>query len=310
LNNPGNTFSTVGITSGNNVALTDSTALNLAASTVSGNFSVNAGDLTVGGAVASTGGSLNLTGANTVTQLFNLTANGANNVTVTTTTGSITMAPAATTTSVTGTISYTAGTDVTLGSLGTGGAVNVIAKGGSVFSAAGSGTNVSAGAASALQAYNGVVGTQAAPMVVNVNPGTLSIRATTAPAGISAFLTGTVLPGNALTLLNAPPGLVCFNGCPVTGGTGGLVGLLGNAFGTLAYLNPDAIVPTYYPQPSGSVLISDITSVYMPGTLLQPSPISLSSGSPAVQSMGPKAKARAGCEQGAASSFDTHCKVR
>jgi hypothetical protein len=310
LTNAANDFSTVGITSGNNVALTDANALVLGASTVSGTFSINAGDLTVGGAVASTGGSLNLTGANTVTQLANLTANGANNVTVTTTTGSITMAPAATTTSGTGVISYTAGTDVTLGSLGTGGAVNVRANGGSVFSAAGSGTNVSAGAASTLQALNGVVGTQAAPMTVNVNPGTLSIRVTTAPAGISAFLTGTVLPGNTLTLLNAPPGLVCFNGCLVTGGTGGLVGLPRNAFGTLAYLNPDTIVPTYYPQPSKSVLISDITSVYMPGTLLQPSPVSLSSGSPAVQSMGPKAKVGARCEQGAAAPFDARCKVR
>jgi hypothetical protein len=80
--------------------------------------------------------------------------------------------------------------------------------------------------------------------------------------------------------------------------------------GTLVYLNPDAIVPTYYPQPSSSVLISDITSVYMPGTLLQTSPVSLSSGSPAVQSMGPKAKAKANCEQGAAASFDAHCAVR
>jgi hypothetical protein len=39
--------------------------------------------------------------------------------------------------------------------------------------------------------------------------------------------------------------------------------------------------------------------------------VSLSSGSsPAVQSMGPKAKARASCEQGAATSFDAHCTVR
>ena len=259
--------------------------------------------------MASTGGSLNLTGANNVTQLANLTANGANNVTVTTTIGPITMAAAATIISGTGAISYTAGTDVTLGSLSTGGGVNVFANGGSVFSAAGSGTNVSAGAASTLQAFNGVVGTQAAPVMVNVNPGTLSIRATTAVAGISAFLTGTVLPSNALTLLNVPPGLVCFNICPVASspGSGLATGLARSTFG---YLNPDTIIPAFYPQPSRSVLISDITSLYMPGTLLQPSPASLSSGSPAVQSMGPRAKAGARCEQGAAVSFDAHCKVR
>jgi trimeric autotransporter adhesin len=309
LNIAGNNFSTVGITSGNNVTLTDANALTLNASTVSGNFSAIAGDLTVGGPVASTGGSLNLAGVNSVTQLTNLTANGANNVTVTTMTGPITIAAAATTTSGAGAISYTAGTDVTLGSLSTGGGVNVFANGGSVLSAAGSGTNVSAGAASTLQAFNGVVGTQAAPMTVNVNPGTLSIRATTAVAGISAFLTGTVLPSNALTLLNVPPGLVCFNGCPVASSpvSGLATGLVGSTFG---YLNPETIIPAFYPQPSRSVLISDITSVYMPGTLLQPSPVSLSSGSPAVQSMGPKAKARTSCEQGATASFDAHCTVR
>ena len=178
LTNALNNFSTVGITSGNIVMLTDANALMMNMSTASAHISISANDLTIGGAVASTDGTLNLTGANTVTQLANLTANGANNVTVTTTTGSITMAPAATTTSGTGAISYTAGTDVTLGSLTTAGAVNVIANGGSVLSATGSGTNVTAGANSTLQAFNGVVGTQAAPVTVNVNPGTLSVRAT------------------------------------------------------------------------------------------------------------------------------------
>ncbi len=314
LINATNNFNTVGITSGNNVTLTDANTLTMNASTASGNIAVNAGDLTIGGSMASTGGNLNLTGVNTVTQSANLTAAGANTVTVTTTTGSITMAAAATTTSGIGTITYTAGMDVTLGSLSTSGGVNVSA-GGSVLSEAGSGTNVTAGANSTLEAFNGVVGTQTAPMTVNVNPGTLSIRATTVVAGISAFLTGTVLPGNALTLLNVPPGLVCFNGCPATGGTGGSAGLSGNALGTLVYLNPDAIVPTYYPQPSRSVLISDVTSVYIPGSLLEPSSVSLSSENPAVQSLGSKAEAGVNCkqeetvpnQQAAAASFDVRC---
>jgi hypothetical protein len=118
-----------------------------------------------------------------------------------------------------------------------------------------------------------------------------------------------VLPSNALTLLNVPPGLVCFNGCPIATSpvSGFATWLVRSTFG---YLNPDTIIPTYYPQPSRSVLISDITSVYMPGTLLQPSPVSLSSGSPAVQSMGPKAKAGASCKRGAAASFDAHCTVQ
>src|SRR5262249_40028371 len=164
--------------------------------------------------------------------------------------------------------------DVTLGSLNTGGAIDVMANAGSVFSAAGSGTNVTAGANSSLQAFNGVVGTQAAPMTVVINPGTLSVRATSAANGISAFLTGTVLPGNTLTLLNTPPGLVCFNGCPVSPNSS-LVNLSDLARSTFGYLNPEAIIPAYYPQPSRSTLISDVASVYVPGSILHTSPTTL-----------------------------------
>jgi trimeric autotransporter adhesin len=262
LTNGGNNFSTVGITSGNNVMLTDANAMTLNASNVSGNFSANAGDLTVGGAVASTGGALNLTAANSVTQLANLTAAGANSVTVTAVGGSITMAAAATTTSGTGAINYTSRGNVTLGSLSTGGGVNVIATGGSVISAVGSGTNLTAGANSTLQAFNGIVGTPAAPITVNVNPGTLSIRATTAVAGISAFVMGTVLPGNALVLLNVPPGLVCFNGCTIPSGTNPFSGF----FGLAPSFSLDSVVPWYLREPSDPPMIS-VVSTYLPHTV-------------------------------------------
>jgi len=291
---------------------TGTTTLNGA--TVGGNLTLTTGAITLATApVSVTGGLITLTAANSVSQSANLTAGGANPVTVTATGGPITMAGAATTSSGSGSITYSAGTNVTLGSLATGGAVDVLANGGSVLRAAGSGTNVTAGANSTLQAFNGVVGTLAAPINVAINPGTLGIRATAAIGGISGFVTGTVLPGNALTLLNVPPGLVCFNICSVTS-----FPFSGLAKSTFGYLNPETIIPAYYPQPSRSVLISDITSVYMPGTLLQPSLVSLSSGNPAVQSMEPKAKAGASCKQGekvpnhqaAAASFDAHCTVR
>ncbi|MGH7148142.1 MAG: hypothetical protein ACREIJ_09640, partial [Nitrospiraceae bacterium] len=258
LNNAGNNFGAVGVTSGNNVTLTDANALTMNASTASGNIAVSANDLAIGGTVASTGGNLNLTAANSVTQLAGLTAGGANAVTVNAIGGPITMAALATTSSSTGAINYTAGTDVTLGSLSTGGGVNVIANGGSVLSAAGSGTNVTAGANSTLQAFNGVVGTRAAPMTVNVNPGTLGIRATTAIAGISAFLTGTVLPSNSLTLLNVPPGLVCFNGCPVVGSNNPFAN-----FGLLPSFNLDSVIPWYLHEPSDPPLVS-VLSTYLP----------------------------------------------
>src|SRR5207244_10450139 len=56
LNNAGNDFSTVGVTTGNNVALTDANALNLAASTVSGTLNVTTGgNLTQSGALTVAG---------------------------------------------------------------------------------------------------------------------------------------------------------------------------------------------------------------------------------------------------------------
>ncbi|MEK6763353.1 MAG: filamentous hemagglutinin N-terminal domain-containing protein [Nitrospirota bacterium] len=213
--------------------------------------------------ISVTGGPISLTAANTINQNSNLTIGGANAVTIIATGGPIAMAGTATTTSGTGAISYTAGTNVTLGSLDTGGAVNVIANGGSIFSAAGSSTNVTAGAALTLQAFNGVVGTQAAPITVIVNPGTLSIRATIAVAGISAFLTGTVLPSNALTLLNVPPGLVCFNACLVSPSNNPV----GSFFGLIPSFNRESAIPWYLRGPSDPPLIS-IVSTYIPGTVV------------------------------------------
>ncbi len=70
LNNAANDFSTVGITSGNNVALTDANALDLAASTVSGTLGVT------------TNGALTQSGAVTVTGITTLNAGAANNITL------------------------------------------------------------------------------------------------------------------------------------------------------------------------------------------------------------------------------------
>ncbi len=308
LNNAGNDFSTVGITSGNNVALVDANALTLNASTASGTVSVNATDLTVGGAVSSTGGSLNLSGANTVIQLANLTVNGANNVTVTTTTGPITMAPAATTTSGAGVINYTAGTDVTLGSLVTGGAVNVTANGGSVLSAAGSSTNVTAGLNSTVQALGGVTsvtGTILAPITVNVIGGTLGVAvagAVTETIGaVSGVFTGTVSPSNTLALLNNPPGFVLFNSTilnplPIPGNPLLGVGLLSEFSG---YLNPEVYIPAFYLAPSGAVTINDITPLYIPQTLLAESPVSLNGDKQAVARGIPPCFPESGCRPGA-----------
>ncbi|BCA55373.1 hypothetical protein W02_25130 [Nitrospira sp. KM1] len=276
LNNAANNFSTVGIASGNNVSLTDANALTLSASTVNGNISVSASDLTIGGALTSSGGILNLNATNSVTQLANLATDGPNTVTVSTSGGPIAMLATAMSTTGAGAIIYSAGTDVTLGSLTTGGAVNVAANNGSVMSAPGSGVNVSAGGNSTLQAFNGVVGTQISPLQVNVNAGMLSIRAATAVSGISAFVTGRVSPGNSLSLLNAPPGLVCFNGCyvPATSPTAGFMGFVPS-------FNRDSVIPSYLYEPTGPNMIA-VISTYLPETIVAETPIDIGSDEPSV----------------------------
>ena len=87
LNNAANNFSTVGITSGNNVSLRDANALDLGASTVSGTLGVT------------TAGALTQSGALTVTGTTTLAAGAANNITLNNaaTTSARSASPAATT---------------------------------------------------------------------------------------------------------------------------------------------------------------------------------------------------------------------
>jgi len=118
------------------------------------------------------------------------------------------------------------------------------------------------------------------PITVNVNPGALGVAATTEIGGFSGVLTGTVVPSNTLNLLNVPPGCVSFNGACVTtpiNPTNGIpLSLLTR--GTVVYLNPDVIVPTYHQEPSRSVTIPRLTSVYSPTSLLAPSDVTISGG--------------------------------
>lgn len=115
----GNDFNSVSITGDNHVSLTDTNALRLATSTITGNLHADAGTLTIGGALTSSGGNLTLTGTNSVTQLAHLSVTGAHTITVTAPSRPLAMAPTATTSSDTGAIAYAAGADITLGSLRT-----------------------------------------------------------------------------------------------------------------------------------------------------------------------------------------------
>jgi hypothetical protein len=295
--NAGNvTFGNTVTTTGNltQSAGTGTTTLNGA--TVGGNVTLTTGMIALATApVSVTGGPITLTAANSVTQSANLTTGGANGVTVTATGGAITMAGTAITTSGTGAISYAAGTDVTLGSLSTGGGVNVIANNGSVLSAAGSGTNVIAGANSTLQAPAGVVGTQAAPINVLVNGGTLGILAGAQLAGISGFLTGTVVPSNALTLLlPLPPGLVCFNGCPIPPSNNPL----GSFFGLIPLFSRDSVVPWYLYEPSDPPVIS-VMSTYLPETVVAEAKTDVKSDDQSVARAIPPCFPESACKPGA-----------
>jgi hypothetical protein len=159
------------------------------------------------------------------------------------------------------------------------------------------GTNVTAGANSMLQALNGVVGTQAAPMRVNVNPGTLSIRATTAVAGVSAFLTGTVLPGNTLTLLNVPPGLVCCNVCPGPPSNNPFAGFSG----LIPLFTYDSIVPWYLHEPSDPPMIS-VFATYLPKSVVTEAEVDVKSNEKSVSREIPPCFPASACKP-AATSF-------
>ena len=188
MNNAANNFSTVGITSGNNVALTDANALDLAASTVSGNLTVTAGGvlsqsgpLTVAGTAsfdttaAATLGSVNLANGGALT-LNTSTVGG--NLTVTTAVGDVTL-PAGQTLTVVGDATLTPAGNVNL--LGT------TRIGGTQSSVGGAGSSFVLGADTNLNTL---------PL-----PGTGNITVNT--TGTTATFAGAPLLPSAITLNNA-----------------------------------------------------------------------------------------------------------
>src|SRR5262249_53149259 len=126
------------------------------------------GPLTVAGPITSGTGPVDLRGA-TVVQRYNVGTGGTGSVTVTATTGGITMADGTSTTAAgTGAISYTAPGTVTLGLLSApGGSVTVNSTGGSILDGNAAPLNISAGGSATLTA-GGVIGLLAAPVDVKV----------------------------------------------------------------------------------------------------------------------------------------------
>jgi hypothetical protein len=301
-----------GITPGNNdAALTTGGALTItqAINTGAGNLGLNAsGAVTQAGAGTITANGLNLQG----TGPYQLTNVGNDVVTLGGTTigtvqytdasslavgavpavGTLPAAPGLTSTSGNISVTTTSG-DVTIASVTASTGSVAITAAGSVLSG-GAGPNVTANANSSLQALNGVVGTQAAPLSVVINGGNLGIRATQAISGISGFLTGSVLPSNAVTLLNVPPGLVCFNGCPVPPSNNPF----GSFFGFIPSFNRGSVVPSYLHEPSDPPLIS-VVSTYLPKTVVAEAKTDVKSDDQSVARAVPPCFPESACKPGA-----------
>jgi hypothetical protein len=170
LTNAGNNFSSVGITSGNNVSLTDTNALVLNASTISGTLGVTAsGAITQNGVLAVTGASTFAAGSANDITLTNAGNNfssvgitSGNNVSLTDTN-----ALALNASTIGSSLSATAGGDITLNGLVNAGTGSITLKsGGAIINGMSSATSIMA-ASLAAEAVSGIGSSD--PLMTKVN---------------------------------------------------------------------------------------------------------------------------------------------
>ncbi len=213
LDSAANNFSAVGITSGKNVTLVDTNALDLKASTVSGTLSVTAGGaITDSGTLVITGDTTLAAGAtNDITldsAANNFSAVGitsGKNVTLVDT-NAITLK----TSTLSGAFTVTAGGTLTVEGINAGGAVQWTTTQGDILDGNGALVNVTAGANSSLTAAS-TIGTILDPLDVSIT-GTLDVSALGQTlAGDSVMISGTT-SSNTLIIVGNPPGKVYFNG--------------------------------------------------------------------------------------------------
>jgi hypothetical protein len=184
----------VTITSAGSITDTNGAVNNINASTATLTAAENIG--TAGDPIETTVGTLNATataGGISIAEADGVTLNnivaGGGNVTISNTTG-----------------------DMIINSItATAGGIDLTASAGSILDGNGAANNLTAVADSNLRALGGVIGLSTDPIEVNINPGMLGVAATRQVGGVSVDINGTVLPSNALTLLNSPPGEVIFN---------------------------------------------------------------------------------------------------
>ena len=135
------------------------------------------------------------------------------------------------------TISNTAGDMIINSITATAGGIDLTASAGSILDGNGATNNLTGVANSNLRALGGVIGLSTDPIEVNINPGMLGVAATGQVGGVSVDIGGTVLPANAVMLLNSPPGEVIFNSRVLNPSPSNLPNLTGIA----AELNPQRV---------------------------------------------------------------------
>jgi peptidoglycan-associated lipoprotein len=148
----------------------------------------------------------------------------------------------------------------------TSGGVDLTAASGSILDGNGASNNITASANSSLSALGGVVGLGPDPIEVNVNGGTLSVAASSQVNGISVTINGTVSPSNALLPLNAPPGLILFNGNPPPSQS-----VVGGAIGSLSlgsFMRNSSTLESIRELPAESQVVVLVVEDSEPETLL------------------------------------------
>ncbi|MBI4970524.1 MAG: hypothetical protein HZC17_01605 [Candidatus Omnitrophica bacterium] len=217
-----NDFSTVVITSSNNVIINDINGLDLGTCSVCGTLGVTtAGPITDSGAIVVAGTATFAAGAaNDIT--LNTAANDFNSITVTfandvtlVDTNAVTLTSIVT--SGGGSVDVTSGGNMTVNVVNAGtGAITLTTTGaGSILDGNGAANNLTAGTNSTLNA-GGTIGTALKALDVVITGATLTVGAGGIDTGVSINIDGTVTPSNTLNVPVFPPGQVLFNGNPIT----------------------------------------------------------------------------------------------
>jgi hypothetical protein len=230
-----------GTTALNNLTVDTAESLQLPATTLAGNL-----DLTVGN--TSTSGNVTQVGALYVGGTTNIVADGA--ITLANTSNDFVGRVDTLGTAVTLVDSnnlYLGENEATAGSI-------IMTAGQSIYNALTlAGYNITSTAASTLRANSGVVGTQAAPVSVNIPSSKIFAYATGQQGNVSIDMSG-VTSDDTINLLDTPPGLVIWNGRIINPGQ--IPGVPQNA-----WMAAQAVLDQYYRTSNGDIYLNPPATV-------------------------------------------------